>query len=251
MFKSKIYSVLCLSVCFLLPFTGKAQYDSITGPPPEEIIVQHFHSVDFSDTGGVTERHISADKVNNLKKDKAFWYIDVEPEKEAEKEQRKSNYVPIGERPWFQTILWIVIIAGFVAALVWYLISNQVNLFSRKRGVGENISDEEEMPEDIFAINYQKEIDKAAAQGNYRLAVRLLYLRLLKILADREIIRYKSDLTNFDYLMQLQPSKYYEHFFRLTRHYEYSWYGHFDVDDNKYRVIRTDFDQMDKEIQQS
>ncbi len=29
---------------------------------------------------------------------------------------------------------------------------------------------EEEMTEDIFAINYQKEIDKAAAQGNYRLS---------------------------------------------------------------------------------
>jgi len=253
MYKCKIYRVLFISVCFLLPFTAKAQYDSTTGPPPEEETVQHFNRVDFSDTGGVTERHIPADKVNKLKKDKAFWYIDVEPEKEKdpEKEQRSNNYVPVGERPWFQTILWIVIVAGFVAALVWYLISNQVNLFSRKKRVGENISEEEEMPEDIFAINYQREIDKAAAQGNYRLAVRLLYLRLLKILTDREIIRYKSDLTNFDYLMQLQPSKYYGHFFRLTRHYEYSWYGHFDVDDNKYRVIKTDFDQMDKEIQRS
>ena len=60
--------------------------------------------------------------------------------------------------------------------------------------------------ENIFEINFQQEIDKAVQAGNYRLAVRLLFLRLLKNLAEKNIIQYQQDRTNFDYLMQLGNS---------------------------------------------
>ena len=91
--------------------------------------------------------------------------------------------------------------------------------------IDEEGKEEELATEDIFAINYQKEIDKAAQQGNYRLAVRLLFLRILKNLSQKNIIRYTQDKTNLDYLVQLHATRYYSDFFRITRNYEYSWYG--------------------------
>jgi len=103
--------------------------------------------------------------------------------------------------------------------------------------------------DDIFAIiNYQLELDKAAASGNYRFGVRLLYLRLLRNLADRNIINYTQDRTNFDYLAQLQPTGYYTDFFRLTRHYEYSWYGQFPLEQDKFIIIRKEFENFDKRL---
>jgi hypothetical protein len=249
MFNCTIYRILFVSSCFLFSFEARSQIDS-TIEYTEETTTEHFQQPGYSDTAKVYERHLTPEQVNKLKNDKDFWYADTEPEKEKqEKINKQRNYTPLGDRPWFQTILWIVIIGGFLFALVWYLISNQVNLFRKKKDISQ-IAEEEEMPEDIFAINYQKEIDKAARQGNFRLAIRLMYLRLLKVLSDRDIIHYKNDLTNFDYLMQLQGSRHYQHFFRLTRHYEYSWYGHFDVNETQYGSIRTDFEQMDREVQQ-
>src|SRR5690606_4231613 len=112
----------------------------------------------------------------------------------------------------------------------------------RTKKVKEAERADEEMPEDIFAINYQREIDKATAQRNYRLAVRLMFLRLLKSMSERNIIRYQQDKTNLDYLMQLHNTTYYKDFFRITRNYEYSWYGKFDVSEEAYRLIRKDFD---------
>ena len=119
---------------------------------------------------------------------------------------------------------------------------------SEKKNVKTINAGEDEITEDIFAINYQKEIDKAAAQGNYRLAIRLMFLRLLKNMSEKSIIRYKQDKTNLDYLLELHPTNYYTRFFRITRNYEYSWYGQFNVSEDAYKIIRNDFDQFDKEL---
>ena len=84
---------------------------------------------------------------------------------------------------------------------MFYLADSNVGLFRRRKTLVDPASTgEEEIPEDIFAINYQKEIDKAAAQGNYRLGIRLMFLRLLRSLSEKKnIIQYKRDRTNLDY----------------------------------------------------
>jgi hypothetical protein len=192
-------------------------------------------------------RHIPEARIKEIKDQDAFWYADkiFKKEKEAPEVKIKDPYVPVSERTWFQTLLWLAIIGGFAGALIWFLSENKVGLFSRKtRAVAEGES--EEISEDIFAINYQKEIDKAIQQGNYRLAVRLMFLRLLKNMSDRNIINYKQDKTNLDYLMELQPTSYYSNFFRIARNYEYSWYGQFEVDPDVYTIIKKDFDQFDR-----
>ena len=99
--------------------------------------------------------------------------------------------------------------------------------------------------DNIFEINYQKEIDKAVSKGNYRFAVRLMFLQLLKNLSDKQVIHYRQDSTNFDYLLQLHQTRHYQDFFRLTRNYEYSWYGQFDIDPDTFSLIRKDFENFD------
>jgi len=136
----------------------------------------------------------------------------------------------------------------FVSFLIIWLAGRNLGILGKRR---RNIADEtseEEITEDIFAINYQKEIDKAAASGNYRFAIRLMFLRLLKNMSERNIIRYKHDSTNMDYLMQLSNSNHYNDFFRITRNYEYSWYGQFEVREEAYKVIRNDFDNLDTKL---
>ena len=194
-------------------------------------------------------RKVPAEQIRKLKEDESFWYANAVIEKQEPKKQvaKPGNYVPLGQRQWFQTVLWIVIIGGFVAFIMIYLAGNRVGLFSRKN-VQDNPSEDGDMPEDIFAINYQKEIEKASNAGNFRLAVRLMYLRLLKQMAEKNIIRYTQDKTNFDYLLQLHPTRYYKDFFRVTRNYEYSWYGKFDVNEHAYKTIRSDFDQLERDL---
>ena len=232
-------------------------------PPPDEAYSednddettrQRFNPLQEEEAFRVQERKLPSDYAERLKKDDDFWYADAELKKEEKKKKQKEakynpDYVPLMRQPWVQTLLWIIIVGGFAFAVLWYLMDNNVGLFRRKN-VKTDAADSgtEEMPEDIFAIQYQKEIDKALAQGNYRLAIRVQFLQLLRTLADKQLIQYKQEKTNLDYLMELSSKTWYPVFFRLTRHFEYSWYGHFEVGADAYRLIAAEFNQLQKQV---
>lgn len=193
-----------------------------------------------------SQRNIPDSIKKKIKKEDAFWYADMTTKKPEKENHEKQSSAPVYKRSWLQTLIWIVIIVAFIAFLVIYLSGSSVGIF-RKKNISISHEDAEEMPEDIFAINYQKEIDIAATKGNYRLAIRLMFLRLLKNMSERNIINYKQDKTNFDYLSELQTTPYYQPFFRITRNYEYSWYGQFDISENAYHSIRRDFDMFNQQ----
>ena len=205
---------------------------------------EYFLQKEFS--GGLPDtiqfRRLGDKMIKALRDDEAFWYAN-ESFKKKEKKKDEMNFTA---DPIFQSLLWLVIIGGFVTFLILYLKNSHAGLFRRSS----NIADEETEVEtnDIFSINYQKEIDKAAGMSNYRLAVRLMFLRLLRDMSDKNIIQYKHDNTNFDYMVQLQSTGMYPDFFRLARNYEYSWYGQFDIDKEKYSIIKNEFNKFERKI---
>ncbi len=140
-------------------------------------------------------------------------------------------------------LLWVLIIAGFIAIVLLFLFNKNVNPFGKRNRKIDKEGDVEDT-EDIFSINYQRDIDKAAAAGNYRLAIRLMFLRTLTNLANQQLIQYKAGRTNMDYLGQMSGLPHYADFFRLVRSYEYAWYGQFEVSPEAYAIIRRDFEQF-------
>ena len=200
--------------------------------------------------GLVDVRKVSPKKVDELKKDDDYWYADLEPEKKknpkktdnqnGNQEERKSLF----EQEWFKNLSWIIILCSFIAVVIWYLAASNIWIFRKapKKILEEGV--EEEVTDDIFAISYDNEIQKAVAAGNFRLAIRLWYLRILKELSERSIIDYRYGKTNSDYVAQLAGSRYYRDFFRLTRNFEYTWYGQFDLSAEAYEMMHNDFTQF-------
>ncbi len=194
-------------------------------------------------------RQVPDNEIMNLKLQDDFWYADKEFEKEKKNDEAPGNnfFDWLAKQQWYRVLAWVIIVGGFITVLIWYLASSNVGLFRRKSKSITEIADEESN-ENIFEINYQKEIENATQAGNYRLGTRLLFLRLLKNLAEKNIIQYKQDRTNFDYLLQLSNTGYYKDFFRLTRNYEYAWYGEFDVNRDAFTVIKNDFDNFNNRL---
>jgi len=82
------------------------------------------------------------------------------------------------------------------------------------------------------------------AKENYRLAIRLSYLHLLKVFSQNGMIEYRTDATNMEYLMQLYSQPYYKKFFQVTRDYEYAWYGEVDVTKAQYDGVQKEFNDL-------
>ena len=105
--------------------------------------------------------------------------------------------------------------------------------------------DYNEFEEDIHKINFDELIATALSEKDFRRAVRLHFLKLLKELADKNLILWKIDKTNNDYSIELSDSKYSKHFKELAVLYEYIWYGNFELDETNFKTTIEKFKQFE------
>ena len=71
-----------------------------------------------------------------------------------------------------------------------------------------------------------------------------MYLRTLTNLSDKGLISYTHEKTNSDYLSELSGTSYYKSFFRLTRDFDYTWYGKFELNTESFALVQKDFNQF-------
>lgn len=141
-------------------------------------------------------------------------------------------------------IIEYALILGAIALMVYLILKNDVRalFYGKSASVAIDFS---EFAEDIHAINFDALIATAISKKDYRRAVRLHFLKLLKELTDRGLINWQIDKTNNDYSIELANSKYSVSFKELSQLYEYVWYGDFEPDEkhfsntvNKFNAFR-------------
>jgi len=102
--------------------------------------------------------------------------------------------------------------------------------------------------ENIHEISFEEEIEKAIANRNFWLAVRLLYLNCLKKLSDAGAVQWQADKTNQAYLQEIKNPEQQQKFGLLTRQFEYVWYGDFKVDQANFQQISNSFHQFNPKL---
>ena len=103
--------------------------------------------------------------------------------------------------------------------------------------------------EDIKQIDFDKLINKALKDKNYRLATRYLYLKSLKTLASKKVIDWHYEKTNSDYLSEIKGRKLKALFKRVSYIYDYVWYGEFPIDEVSFNKNKDDFNELLKTSQ--
>lgn len=92
--------------------------------------------------------------------------------------------------------------------------------------------------------NTDQKIRMAIDAGDYRSAIRLMYLNTLWLLNEKQLIRLHAKSTNYDYMKQMQQRKGAKEFQLVTRIYEYVWYGEFQPSEQQFKVICSNFNQF-------
>ncbi len=207
-------------------------------------------------------RHLIDKDVNELKKQNDFWYVPAVEKMEQRLKTdaafrdslRKANNPEFTDEnkkdftqlTWFRFIIWFVIIGVFLAAIIYFLLQNKINPFSKNSTTSAQKNIEQD--ENIFHLSYNELIREAEADQNYRIAVRLIFLQTLKILSETNYIQFQPDYTNLHYLQQMHQSKLYSDFAKVTRSYEYIWYGKFEISALIYTTIKNDFFKLQSKI---
>lgn len=145
-------------------------------------------------------------------------------------------------------LMWVVFIGALLLALKLFLGMDARSLFRKKASV---IIPSTSYTEDINTIDFNAEILEAHSQGQYRKAVRLYYLWVLKRLADEGTIEWKQDKTNADFLAEMRNNPTHSTFKRLTEAFNRFWYGEFPLSEQLYTETRKDFDSYLQELNRS
>jgi hypothetical protein len=220
----------------------------------DEIVTQEYDpAYHFDDSAQSRFNHSDAEPEFNkehwrkITRDMTFSEADEQKDttKKKKKEPKKESS---GLKLPSMKYLWIIIcliILGFV-------IYKTLPAFNRKNIKNKDkliISLDELDEEDIKSIEIATPLEQALKDGDYRTAYRLRYLSVLKQLIGRNLILYKRDKTNYEYLLQLSGLPVYEPFRLLTFNFDGIWYGDLMIDKAKYDSLDMHFTDFNKAIQ--
>ena len=252
-----------LLLMLLAPFCVRAQTDS-TAPAADSVNITAPDSTAadppwYNQTlrpVSLNPRHIPDRSVDSLRARDDFWYVAVGKDKPVPPKPRDPHenwwqrFVhwlwDQCQKPWVVFMLWTLLAGALVAAIVYIVQSaSGVTWFHRNRGMGgvddsQTIGDVSDTP--------AQALQKALAAGDYRQAERCLYLAALQRLGEKGLVSLLREKTNRDYLRELRGNAVYDAFARLTRHYDYTWYGGFVPSQTAFDGIRAEYDQFQNRL---
>ncbi len=230
-----LYTVICTFI--LISFSTSAGIKRYS--PKSETLVQ--------DSAKITVRRPLESKMIVLKKSKDYQY-GVQASQVLDTWWQRllnqlfhwfANLFTGADNPTFWKTVAYVFIASVVVLVTLKLMGVDFSGLYRKKNSNEMPF--ETLGENIHAIDFTEAITQAITQKNYRLAIRLYYLKTLKELTDHEMIDWQINKTNRSYVYELNSPTLRPDFERITRQFEYAWYGDFPVDEPQFIHIKNQF----------
>ncbi len=182
-------------------------------------------------------QHMQNEKEFRYANDPSYWEV----EKAAENSAFEKLFFFLATSPVMRWIGYIVL--ALIILLIVYQVAAVNNFFVFSRS-GKKKNKHGEEGEDMSEIDLNDKIRESVTNSEYRIAIRYLYLKTLKVLAERNAIKMHAKATNNDYLQQMRDSSGYDEFVLLTRIYEYVWYGEFQPANQQFEKIHTNFNQF-------
>jgi hypothetical protein len=198
----------------------------------------------YPDTLTMNYRAIGYDSVQAIMTDKGFYYTryldSLLRASKADKPKQRKTKEPSGFNLFdsiFGIFFWILAIALFVFLVYKLFLSNSSILSRNRKNISPDISvEKEEDTSDPDSL-----LRNAVKAGNYRLAVRYLYLQLLSRLSDKKYIEINRNKTNYEYVTEVRKHSFANEFASLTLKYEYVWYGEYPVDQKLFEQLQNNF----------
>ncbi len=215
-----------------------------------------------SETASYKERKFDASRLERYRNNPDYRYERAVPEPpKPPKEKERIKYkapemtAPRMESPnvnfsgIIKVLFWVLIIGAVVFLLTQVLKVRFKGLVKKKSDEAVDIEEVIDV-EDIANMEFEDPIKMAIDAGQFRKAVRLLYLQSLRELQDRSLIQWKREKTNRQYLRELRNSPVKSLFQDITFIFEYIWYGEFPVDRDHFNTAYSTFLQFDQALKE-
>jgi len=185
-------------------------------------------------------------KWDKLKDDYKYKSIEIDTTKKVQKAKKTPNMSM--RLNWIEILAYLFVFA--LITLVLYLLFRYGYFGSKELKNKKTLFSVIENPEDIDSLDIDPLLAEALKNKEFRLALRLKYLALLKLLSNQGLIKWKREFTNRNYADQLRESTFYGSFIQSTFIYESGWYGNYVVDEGVYLKSEQLFKQIENQIKE-
>jgi len=200
-------------------------------------------------------RQVPSTVITRYKKDKdfayandpAYWKKDPPPSADQEWSLRYFLY-KLFSYPLARMIIYILVGALLVWGLYKIVTENKLHLFYKApRKLSNGAGDGGDLT-DLGEEDLEEKIRLAIQAKDHKLSTRYLFLKTLRLLDQRELIRYHAQSTNQEYLQQMTPQPQAKEFRFLLGAYEHVWYGDFPLDEGQFERLVNYFRDFYKTI---
>lgn len=178
--------------------------------------------------------------------------IDYSDEVEEEKEEKEiDSFTGLSGVGDFFGYLLIGILIALVFVILYFMLGKD-NLFKPKAKKIEalDLKSIEQIEENLEEYDVSHYLQQAIDNNQYRIAIRLHYLLIIKELSSQNFIKWKRDKTNRNYLYETQDYPFANNFKKSTNIFEKVWYGERNVTEGDFSLIHSHFSSLNKEINQ-
>jgi hypothetical protein len=203
------------------------------------------YSSTFADTTATTEK-VPVEKLDKKQWQKLSAGVDYRDDVKEEQQKRKEKEQLDIPRERFQLPAifqnnWVRYGMLFIMAvlLLFFIIRILIQHYNPSVSSNKEALLLETIEENLLESDIDKFIRQALAQSNYRLALRLYYLKCIKELSMHNRVIWKKDKTNYEYLFELKNWEEQESFQKITQNYERMWYGELTIKEADFKIAES------------
>ncbi len=143
-----------------------------------------------------------------------------------------------------ENVLYILVVVILAFAII---VLSRGGLRRVFHGAPRSLAEVVTVEEDIREMDLGTLIAEAEKSGDLRRAIRLHYLLVLRKLVDRGILNWSPDRTDRDYMAQINEPALRSRFTHVALVFQWVWYGHGEVDAQRYAELRKPFVEFETE----
>jgi hypothetical protein len=189
-------------------------------------------------------RKVSLRQVNSFLQNPDYAYANDPAYREKEPQSRPGFFSRLFNSPLIGWVILLVVLGLIALGLfgIYQLAKeNSFNWFTRSvkkinSGTGELLTDK--------GLDYDEAIRKFQEKGNYRMAIRYMYLRLIHIVREKGEIQFRDSSTNAEIVRAFGNHPKTDEFRWLATAYEYIYYGDFLPKQELFDKIKNKFDDL-------
>ncbi len=140
-----------------------------------------------------------------------------------------------------------IVLVALIALLLYWLSKSRFTFNEKLKPIDFDI-DSEAFEKQIMELDLQQLLDRALQYEDYRSAIRLKYLQLIKTLNALQWIEWSVEKTNGQYLKELRQQLFFGTFKKVTYQYELAWYSNTPIEALHYQNFLKVYSALEPQI---